>query len=268
MIIILIDREIKVWSLDLDTELETEELTFGLQNCLIDHTGSIHGLAIAPQQNILISGSFDRTVKQWDLSTGNLLYNCVNDNEGINDLAINEQINLLVAGGDDGAITMWRLGSEEQVGLLLGNDTPLIAIAISHSGELIAGGCGDGRIKIWQLPTTDFSVYLEIIPWRNFNAHGNAQVTSLAFSNDDKLLYSTGADGFVRIWRLDTYEEIGHLKISDDDRILSLSLNDDDNLLAVGGSSGTVKVWQKNEVIYEDEILDEDEYEEYQEDNV
>ena len=242
-----IDQNLKIWSLD------SEQQDFVLQNSFMEHTGSIHGLAIAPSKKLLISGSFDRSVKQWDLSTGNLLYDCVNeDDEAINCLAINEQINLLATGGDSGVVTMWELGTDKQVGLLLGNETPILSIAISKSGEFIAAGCGDGSVVMWQLPTTDFSIYLEITPWREFKVQEHGQITDLVFSQDEKLLYTADAGGFVKIWRLDTYQEIGHLQISDDDRILCLSLSNNDNLLAVGGSSGTVKVWHKNEVIYED----------------
>ena len=147
---------------------------------------------------------------------------------------------------------MWELGTDKQVGLLLGNETPVLSIAISKSGEFIAAGCGDGSVVMWQLPTSDFTVYLEITPWREFQVQEHGQITDLVFSQDGNLLYTADAGGFVKIWRLDTYQEIGHLQISDDDRILCLSLSNNDNLLAVGGSSGTVKVWHKNEVIYED----------------
>ena len=142
---------------------------------------------------------------------------------------------------------MWELGSEKKLGLLMGNTSVLECLIISHSGELIAAGCGDGKIKIWQLPTTTFSLFLEVTPYLELSAH-QGQVMDLLFSSDDQLLYSGSVDGMIKIWHFATTQEIGHLNINDDDRILSLALSDDDQILAAGSINGMIKVWQQSNV--------------------
>ncbi len=236
-----LEQEITTWSLNQDS------LEFSLIHCLQEHTGSIHGLAVASQHKVIVSGSFDQSLKQWDLKTGNLLSNSLNENGGVNAIAMNESLGLIVTGGADGIITMWQLNGEKELGILIGNSSLIECVAISHSGEFIIGGCANGEIKIWRLPTTTLSVFLEVAPDLELSAH-NGQVMNVLLSSDDQLLYSAGVDGFIKIWHFGTAEEIGHLKISEDESILSLSLSNDDRTLVAGGVNGTIKIWQQNKV--------------------
>ena len=233
-----LDHSLKIWSWDRHNQ------SFDLKHHLHEHTGSIHGLLLASGKKIIISGSFDGTLKQWDLYSGHLLYNSVNDHGGINAIAMNESIELIVAGAEDGIITMWQLDGEKQLGILLGNISGVQSLAISNSGKLIVAGCADGSLKMWQLPTTTFSIFLELTPHLELKGH-KGQVMDVLFSSDDRLLYSAGVDGFIRIWHLFNSQEIGHLKINDNDRIFSLALSRDNHILAAGSGTGIIKIWQQ-----------------------
>lgn len=237
-----LDQDIKIWSLQGG---DNEPLRFRLEHTLTQHSGSIHGLEIATARGILVSGSYDQTVKQWDLQTGRLLHSCYDDTGSINAIAVHEQGGLIASGGGDGMITLWELGSEKKLGLLVGNLTSLESIAISQSGEMIAAGCADGSIKIWDLPPTMFNLFQEIEPSIELLGH-QGQVMDLIFDPDGELLYSGGVDGLVKIWHPTTGTELGHLKIGDDNRIFSLSLSSNGQILAAGGVDGTIKVWQRN----------------------
>ncbi|BAQ65342.1 WD40 repeat domain-containing protein [Geminocystis sp. NIES-3709] len=235
-----LDQDVKIWSL----KSEKNSLKFNLRHTLTQHTGSIHGLTIASSRGIIVSGSYDQTLKQWDCETGRLLESCYDETGAINAIAIHEEGQFIASGGGDGEITIWELGGNRKLGLLVGNVTSLESIAIAGSGEYIAGGCADGSIKIWHLPTTMFSLYLEIEPTLELQGH-HGQVMDLTFSPDGKLLYSGGVDGLIKIWYPASSKELGHLKIADDNRIFSLALSKNGEFLAAGGVDGTIKIWQQ-----------------------
>ena len=237
-----LDQDLKIWSLAGDNN---EPLKFRLEHTLTQHSGSIHGLEIASERGILVSGSYDQTVKQWDLQTGDLLHSCYDDTGSINAIAVHEQGGFIASGGGDGMIILWELGSDKKLGLLVGNLSSLESIAISKSGEIIAAGCADGSIKIWYLPPTMFNLFQEVEPSIELLGH-QGQVMDLIFAPDGELLYSGGVDGLVKIWHPATGTELGHLKIGEDNRIFSLSLSLDGQILAAGGVDGTIKVWQQN----------------------
>lgn len=242
-----LDQVVKIWSLKIDRQTALRDRNsprFKLNHTLSNHTGSIHGLEIASVKQIIVSGSYDQTVKQWDLQSGDLLASCFDESGAINAIAIHEDNGFIASGGGEGEITLWELGSNKKLGLLVGNVTSLESIAISNSGDYIAGGCADGSIKIWHLPTREFSLFLEIEPSIELQGH-HGQVMDLTFNGDGKLLYSGGVDGLVKIWHCATSKELGHLKIADDNRIFSLSLSQNGEFLAVGGVDGTIKIWQQ-----------------------
>lgn len=236
-----LDQYIKIWSLKKDKH---KSLKFYLEKTLTEHTGSIHGLEVAPEHNIVVSGSYDQTIKKWDLKTGNLNDSSYDDNGAINAIALNDSIGILVSGGGDGTISVWEIAGNKKLGLLVGNLISLESLAISKSGEYVAAGCADGTIKIWYLPPTIFDLFQEVEPSLQLQGH-HGQVMDLVFHPNDQLLYSGGVDGLIKIWYSVTGKELGHLKISEDNRIFSLSLSEDGEILAAGGVDGTIKVWQQ-----------------------
>jgi len=236
-----LDQDIKIWSL----EEKNNNKRFSLEHTLSLHEGSINSLAIASTSKILLSGSADQTLKQWDVETGRLLASSQDETGAINAIAVYEDGEYIAIGGGDGVITLWQLRDDKKLASLVGNVSSLDAIAINSTGDLIAVGCADGSIKLWRLPTTTFSIYLEIEPFLELKGH-QGQVMDLCFSPDDKLLYSAGADGLIKIWYPNGGIELGHLKISDDNRIFCLSLSEDGRILAAGGVDGTVKIWQQS----------------------
>ncbi len=237
-----LDQDIKIWSLK---KSKNDQLIFTVEHTLTQHTGSIHGLQIASGKQILVSGSYDQTVKQWDLQTGRLICSCYDETGSINAIAVHEEKEFIASGGGDGMVTLWQLGTDKKLGLLTGNLTSLESLAISRAGDMVAVGCADGTIKIWHLPETIFNLFQEVEPSLILARH-HGQVMDLMFHPDGSLLYSAGVDGLLKIWHPSTVSELGHLKISEDNRIFSLSLSDDGEILAAGGVDGTIKVWQRN----------------------
>ena len=236
------DQNIKIWSLVTD---EQDKLTISLEHTITGHTGSIHSLAVASNQKILVSGSYDQTVKQWDLETGEMLESSYDELGSIYGIALHEQGEFIASGGGDGSITLWQLGTGKMLGLLTGNLASVESLAISPAGEIIAAGCVDGTIKLWYLEPDIFASPREIAPSLVLQAH-HGQVMSLVFNPDGQILYSSAVDGQIKLWYPSTGKELGHLKISDDNRVFSLALSSDGKLLAAGGIDGTIKIWQQN----------------------
>lgn len=235
-----LDQVIKIWSLKIDRQKALLKLNHSLTN----HTGSIHGLEIASVKQIIVSGSYDQTVKQWDLQDSSLLTSSFDETGAINAIAIHEDKGFIASGGGDGEITLWELGGNKKLGLLVGNVTSLESIAISNSGDYIAAGCTDGKIKIWHLPITEFNLFVKIEPSIELQGH-HGQVMDLIFHPDGRLLYSGGVDGLIKIWHPSSTKELGHLKIADDNRIFALALSQNGQFLAAGGVDGTIKIWQQ-----------------------
>jgi WD40 repeat protein len=150
------DRTVKVW------DVRTGEVL----NSLEGHTGSISSLAIirsassssssssssSPLSPIIASASFDKTIKLWNLYTGE----CVGTLEGHTDFvtclrAVGDRT--LVSSSNDKTIKVWDLERQECVRTLTGHADWVNAIAIEPNGHVVVSLSKDRSIKVWHLPT-------------------------------------------------------------------------------------------------------------------
>ena len=60
----------------------------------------------------LISGAADRTVKVWDVATGERLYTLSEPQDGLNTIALDPTGKFVAAGGLDKTIRIWTLGDK------------------------------------------------------------------------------------------------------------------------------------------------------------
>ena len=74
---------------------------------LTGHTQGIHSVAISPDGQTLVSGSEDKTIKVWELSTGKLVYTLTGHEDGVRSVAISPDGQILVSGSADHTIKVW-----------------------------------------------------------------------------------------------------------------------------------------------------------------
>ena len=102
---------------------------FKFLKMLEDHSEFITSLVITPDGQKLISGSFDETIKIWDLETGYLLNTLKFHTGGVKCVAITPDGQTLVSAGWDNTIKIWDLKTNELLhSLPFSNNVVLVAI--------------------------------------------------------------------------------------------------------------------------------------------
>jgi cytochrome c len=155
------------------------------------HGGPVKALAISPDGQHALSGSFDSSAIYWSLAR-----NAAEQVLRFHDSAVNAVAFLpdgrLVTGGEDGKIALWRVGASEPVRQFLGHTGPVAALAISPDGTRIASASWGGTVRIW---SADGSGALVL--------EGHRQpVNGVAFTPDGQGVVSVSQNPDVRIWRL------------------------------------------------------------------
>ena len=107
----------------------------------------------SPRGNILVSGSYDRTIKVWNLITGRSLYTLSGHTGLIRAIAIHPSGEMLASASRDG-VRLWNLRTGELIALLVGHSDWVNSVAFSPNGSTLATGGFDRTIKIWQVPGT------------------------------------------------------------------------------------------------------------------
>jgi hypothetical protein len=135
------------------------------------------------------------------------------------------------------AILVWDSNTVSQVAVLSGHTARVNTLAFSPDGALLASGSGaidpnsppDFTIRLWDAATGEQRSVLE--------GH-TAPVRSVAFSPDGMLLASGSLDGTVRLWDVETRDEINVFQHGT--AVISIAFSPDGTLLASGGGDPNV----------------------------
>ncbi len=166
------------------------------------HGGPIMDIAVAPDGRIA-TASFDNSVGLWEGETPRWF-------EG-HRAAVNAVVFAgegLLSGGDDNGVLQWHGmdGLPDPGQRLEAHTAKVTDIAVAASGSFAATASWDGTIGLVRLP--DLSQGSVRVAPRSgpeplrFRGHEQG-VNAVAFSRDDRLLYSGSSDGTIRVWTVE-----------------------------------------------------------------
>src|SRR6185503_16896477 len=92
------------------------------------HGGPVRGLAIAPDGNTAISGSFDTSVIRWSLQT-NAAVEVLRFHDGAVNAVAWLRDGRAASSGEDARIALWRPGEGKPATVLEGHKAPVVALA-------------------------------------------------------------------------------------------------------------------------------------------
>jgi WD40 repeat protein len=68
-------------------------------------------LPLSPDGQTIASGSSDKTIKLWNIKTGELIRTLAGHGDGVQSLAFSQNGNILVSCGFDNIIKIWRVST-------------------------------------------------------------------------------------------------------------------------------------------------------------
>src|SRR6266849_9894834 len=111
-------------------------------------TGStVPTIAFSPDGRTLASGSYDGSIKLWEVASGTLLWTGWHA-DSIYNVAFAPDGSLLASGGNDATVRLWDRQSGTHLQTLSHPD-PVYAITWSPDGRLLASGGLAGQIRVW-----------------------------------------------------------------------------------------------------------------------
>ncbi|MFN6538102.1 MAG: WD40 repeat domain-containing protein [Nostoc sp. EkiNYC01] len=142
-------RKIKVWRISPQTGIKSLKDTQPLHT-LMGHSHIVSSLAISTDAKLLVSGSWDQTIKIWQLETGELLHTLKGHRDRVYAIALSPDEQIIASGSADRTIKLWHLQTGELLGTFTGHTHIVTALAFTASGEMLVSGSLDKTIKIWQ----------------------------------------------------------------------------------------------------------------------
>ncbi|MEG4987323.1 serine/threonine protein kinase [Microcoleus sp. BR0-C5] len=160
------------------------------------HSSFVNSLAISPDGKILASGSWDKTIKIWNLETTELIGTLTGHSDRVNSVAISYDGKMLVSGSSDETIKFWNLHSGDLLCTFPGHSMEVNSVAINPKGLVIAScGGADNTIKLWNLRSGELL--------RTLRGHSD-NVNAVVFSPDGKILASGSSDATSKVWDVES----------------------------------------------------------------
>ena len=195
---------------------------------LDEHTDVVSSVSFSTNGEILASGSWDGTVKLWDVATRQNIATLPHGAEVLS-VSFSSNGEILASGAYDGTVKLWDMATRQNIATLP-HGAEVLSVSFSTDGTL-ASGSVDGTVKLWDVATRR---NIATLP------HGDA-VLSVSFSSNGEILASGAYDGTVKLWDMVTRHKIATL--DEHTRVVSSVLFSVDGTLASGSWDGTVKLW-------------------------
>jgi small GTP-binding protein len=208
-------------------------LTTKARVTLTGHRAQVMGVAITLDGKTIVSGSFDRTIKIWDLESGQSRATFQSHLADLNDLAITPDGRIAISVSDDKTIKFWDLATGRCLATLEGHKELVGRVAISLDGKTVVSCSNDGTLIVW-----DISNKRPIITLR-----GHAQrVLDVAITPDGKTIISGSGDKTLKVWDLATGQCRATLK-GHTGWVYGVVITPDGKAIISGSSDSTLKVW-------------------------
>ena len=204
-----------------------------LLQTLTDHSYSVNSVAYSSDGQTLASGSWDTTIKLWNVKTGNLLQTLEGHSAWVNSVAYSPDGQILSSASGDNTIKLWNVKTGKLLQTLTGHSNPIRLVAYSPDGQTLASASNDNTIKLWNVKTGKLL--------QTLTGHSDS-VISVAYSLDGQTLASGSADKTIKLWNVKTGKLLQTLT-GHSNQVRSVAYSPDGQTLASGSSDKTIKLW-------------------------
>jgi len=223
------DNSIIVWT------LVREDQKYGVaRRRLTGHSHYVQDVAISSDGQFALSGSWDGTLRLWDLNTGNTTRRFVGHTKDVLSVAFSADNRQIVSGSRDKTINLWNtLGQLKFTIVEDGHKEWVSCVRFSPNltTPLIVSAGWDKVVKVWNLNHCKIRT--------NLLGH-TGYVNSVTVSPDGSLCASGGKDGTAMLWDLN---EGRHLSSLDAGDIIHSLVFSPIRYWLCAATASTIKIW-------------------------
>ena len=228
----------------------------------------IRSVCFTADNQSLITGAEDKTVKVWDIASGRIKHTYGGETGhtlDIYSLDASSDGRIIASGSGDKTVKLWNiaggeclhtLGAEGNADGATGPTDGVTSVSISPDGRTLAAGSLDKVVRLWDTATGQFLAKLgdadAAAPGQHTSGHSDS-VYSVAFSPDGQSLASGSLDNSIMLWDVRQARQSGGAAAQapmvtkftgHKDFVLSVAFSVDGSLLMSGSKDRTVQFWE------------------------
>jgi guanine nucleotide-binding protein subunit beta-2-like 1 protein len=234
------DKSIIVWNLTRDDE------KYGVaKRRLKGHSHYVQDVAISSDGQFALSGSWDGTLRLWDLNSGATTRRFTGHSKDVLSVAFSADNRQIVSGSRDKAINLWNtLGQLKFVITEDGHKDWVSCVRFSPNPAtpLIVSAGWDKVVKVWNLNQCKLRT--------NLIGH-TGYVNTVTVSPDGSLCASGGKDGTAMLWDLN---EGRHLSSLDAGDIIHALVFSPIRYWLCAATASSIKIWDLESKVVVDEL--------------
>lgn len=202
-----------------------------------DQYAPITTVAFAPDGRRLLAGSWDQSVKLYDIdgAAEPIVRSLVPEigYRAVNTVAWSPDGARFASGGKDGYLRLWDANSATEWAKLTGHANWIWSVTWSPDGSRVASASVDQSIRLWDVRSGETTSIL---------VGHVGPVLGVAWAPDGKTLASAGEDGAVKLWDLEAIERRSRRTFPGSASAYGLSFSPDGRRLAVALAEGGVAI--------------------------
>merc|ERR1719215_2259481 len=198
------------------------------------HNEPVSSVVMSSDAQFALSGSWDKTMRLWDLNTGAAVRTFQGHTKDVNSVAFSGDNRQIVSGSRDKTIKLWNTLAECKYTITEDMHTDWVSkVAFSPSAKmpLIVSAGWDRLVKVWNLSNCKIRT--------NLVGRGGV-VYTVAISPDGSLCASGGKDGTAMLWDVNDGKHLYSLDAGSTTNALCFSPR---NYWLCAATDTAIKVW-------------------------
>merc|ERR1711903_143058 len=226
------DKTVMVW------QLTREEGNYGYpRRRLHGHSHFVQDVVISSDGQFALSGSWDGTLRLWDLNTGTTTRRFVGHSKDVLSVAFSADNRQIVSGSRDKTIKLWNTLGECKYTIQEAEShtewVSCVRFSPAPSNPIIVSCGWDKLVKVWNLNNCKLRT--------NLVGH-TGYINTVTVSPDGSLCASGGKDGVAMLWDLNEGKRLYSLPCEQGDIIHSLCFSPNRYWLCAATDNG-IRIW-------------------------